>query len=266
MKNKNVALIALVSALLLSICVLSRGQFIDSASGLLHAPTAEMNPSGTFMITNNLLNRHAISPRWEYNTFGYGINITFLSRIEIGYVLTIIDDKRLKNPNEIDKIRFNQDRHFNAKFLLLKEGEFSQSWMPALAIGISDPVTGSGGGEYIGSNIEGGVGNGFFNRYYIVATKHFSTPYGRLGAHLGYQYNKRQDIHYNGPCAAIDWMPVWLQKENVVSTKLIAEYDARTFNIGAIVSLWKDHFDAMIEFQAMKWISAGIRYKLVLKP
>ncbi len=111
MKNKNVALIALVSALLLSICVLSRGQFIDSASGLLHAPTAEMNPSGTFMFTSNLLNKHAISPRWGYNTFGYGINFTFFSRLEIRYVLTIMDDKRKDNPSEIDLIRRNQDRH-----------------------------------------------------------------------------------------------------------------------------------------------------------
>lgn len=176
-----------------------------------------------------------------------------------------MDDKRKDNPSEIDLIRLNQDRHFYGKVQLLKEGEFSQKWLPSLAIGISDPVTGSDGGEYIGSNIEGGVGNGFFNRYYVVATKHFSTPYGKIGTHLGYQYNKRQGIHYDGPCAAVDWMPIWLQKENVVATKLIAEYDARTFNIGAIVSLWKDHFDAMIELQAMKWISAGIRYKLVLK-
>lgn len=51
----------------------------------------------------------------------------------------------------------------------------------------------------------------------------------------------------------------------MVRTKLISEFDGRTFNIGAIVSLWRDHFDAMIELQAMKWVTAGIRYKLVLK-
>ena len=48
-------------------------------------------------------------------------------------------------------------------------------------------------------------------------------------------------------------------------TKLIAEFDGRTFNIGAIVSLWRDHFDAMIELPAMKRVTAGVRYKVVVK-
>ena len=48
-------------------------------------------------------------------------------------------------------------------------------------------------------------------------------------------------------------------------TKLIAEFDGRTFNIGAIVSLWRDHFDAMIEQQAMKWVTAGGRDKVVVR-
>lgn len=242
-------------------------QFLDSGSGLLQAPSAEMNRSGTFMITNNFLNKHSLSPRWGYHTFGYGFNITFWSRLEVGYVMAIFDGKRHPNPSDRDLIMFNQDRHFTAKVLLLHEGDFGFSWIPALAIGVSDPVTGSGSGEYIGSNIEGSEsgGNGFFNRNYIVATKHFDLPIGVFGAHLGYQFNRRVDRPMNAPIAALDWHPVWLQKENWITTKLIAEYDARNFNAGFLVSVWRDHFDLMFDFQALKWVSAGIRYKLILK-
>lgn len=147
--------------------------------------------------------------------------------------------------------------------LLLKEGEFGLNWIPALAVGVCDPTSDASANDYVEGLSMGG--NAGFTRYYIAATKHFQTKVGEIGAHLGYQYNNIADVHYNAPCAAIDWMPIWLQKENVVRTKLISEFDGRTFNVGAIVSLWRDHFDAMIELQAMKWISAGIRYKLVLK-
>ena len=148
----------------------------------------------------------------------------------------------------------------------MKEGEFGKSWIPALAVGVSDPTT-ADVNKYAGidyTDFDVTSGNGYFNRYYAVATKHFSTPFGMLGAHLGYQYNRRAEFRYNGPCAAMDWEPVWLQKENVISTKLIAEYDARTFNIGFITSIWKDHFEVMVELQALKWFSAGVRFKTVL--
>ena len=256
-------LILAFSLLFALICMTSRGQFNDSSSGLLSCPSAEMPKSGTFMATGLLLNRNATAPAWNYNTIGYGISVVILPRIEIGYVMTIFNGKWAGDPNSIF---LNQDRHFYGKVQLLKEGEFGKEWIPSLAVGISDPTTGeTRKGDIDYTDFDVAEGNGYFNRYYAVATKHFYTPHGVVGAHLGYQYNKRVDIPMNGPCAAIDWMPVWLQKENVVATKLIAEYDARTFNVGAIISLWRDHFEAMFELQAMKWISAGIRYKLVLK-
>lgn len=263
-KKTNIRLVGISAVLMLLVCFVSRGQFWDSSTGLLQSPSAEMNKSGTFMITNNFMNEHSLASQWGYHTFGYGLNITFLKGIEVGYVCTIIDGKRHPNPTEIDLLMFNQDRHFTAKVLLFQEGEFGLKWMPALALGLSDPVTGSGGGEYIGSDITGGVGNGFFNRYYAVATKHLNTNFGSLGIHFGYQFNKREEMHMNGPCAAIDWKPIWLNKPNF-SLKAIAEYDTRTFNVGLIASIWRNRFDAMFELMAMKWINFGIRNKLQLK-
>lgn len=252
-------------AIMLLLCPGARGQFWDCGSGLLQMPSADMHKDGTFTITNNFINKHSIPDNsyWGYNTFSYGFGINLWSRLEIGYVCVLIDNSR--NPKEISnwyRIMFNQDRHFNAKVLLFREGEFGLSWMPALAVGVSDPTTGAGG-NYEEQKVAGN-GNGFFNRYYAVATKHFDTKYGKIGTHLGYQYNKRTDFPMNGPCAAIDWVPVWLNKPNF-SLKAIAEYDSRTFNVGFIASVWKEHFDVMFELMAMKWINFGVRYKLQLK-
>lgn len=262
MRDKKIKLSCAVFLVLLLFCAPARGQFWDSATGLLQCPSADMNREGTFMITNNFMNEHSLSPRWGYHTFEYGFNITFWSRLEVGYVCVIFDGKRHPNPSARDLIMFNQDRHFNAKVLLLREGEFGIKWMPALAVGVSDPTTGTGG-DYSEQKIDG-TSNGYFNRYYAVATKHFSTKVGTIGAHLGYQFNRRTDLPMNGPCAAIDWVPVWLDTP-AASVKFIAEYNARTFNVGFIASFWDDRFEAMFELMAMKWVNFGVRYKLMLK-
>ncbi len=254
----------LAVTLMLLACFVSRGQFWDSSTGLLQCPSAEMNRDGTFMITNNFMNKHSISDwYWGYHTFEYGFNINLWSRLEIGYACVILDGKRHLHPSERDLILFNQDRHFNAKILLLKEGDFGVSWLPALAIGASDPISGSNTDDYLRPNV-GGSDNGFFNRYYVVTTKHFRTSVGTIGSHLGYQFNRRTDFPMNGPCAAIDWVPVWLNMPNF-SLKAIAEFDSRTFNVGFIASIWEDRFEAMFELMAMKWVNFGVRYKLMLK-
>ena len=149
----------------------------------------------------------------------------------------------------------------------LREGEFGKSWIPALAVGVNDPTTGDVNKRSDIDLLDFDVssGNGFFNRVYVVATKHFPTPLGTLGAHVGYQYNRRDDRRYNGPCAALDWEPVWLRKEQWLTTKLIAEYDARTFNVGMIASVWDGHFELMVDLQALRWLSAGIRFKMILQ-
>ena len=260
---EKLKVLCLAAALMQLACFASRGQFWDSSTGLLQCPSAEMNREGTFMITNNFMNKHSISEwYWGDHTFEYGFNVSLWSRLEIGYVCVILDGKRKANPTERERITFNQDRHFTAKLLLFKEEEFGIKWLPAIAIGISDPTTGTGA-DYSEQAISGS-GNGYYNRYYAAATKHFNTQVGTIGAHLGYQYNKRTDLPMNGPCAAIDWVPVWLNKPNF-SLKAIAEYDSRTFNIGFIASIWQDRFEAMFELMALKWVNFGVRYKLHLK-
>ena len=261
----------LVMALALLSAAPARAQFTDGSTGLLQMPTADMQDDGTFFVTTNYINKHSLAPKhWAYNTFQYGIAISLWKRFEIGYVCTIFNGAWDPRPEEEVgyrwKIMRNQDRHFTGRVCLLREGEFGLTWLPALVLGVSDPVTGSGGGEYIGSDVDGSAGNGYFNRNFAVLTKHFQTPWGQLGAHVGYQFNHRKDYAINGPCIGVDWSPVWIQDKGILdNAKIILEYDSRTVNMGFIASIWNNHFEAMFELQNFRWVNFGLRYKLQLK-
>ena len=68
MKNKlsNLLWFFITAAFMLLMCPVSRGQLWNSSTGLLQCPSADMNPSGTLMITTNFLNEHSLNPRWGY--------------------------------------------------------------------------------------------------------------------------------------------------------------------------------------------------------
>lgn len=245
----------------------AHAQFTDSGTGLLSAPSADMNASGTFMITNNFLNEH-ITPDnktefpWDYHTFAYGFDVTFWSRLEIAYVCVLFNGKWSPSATTArQKIIVNQDRHFAAKVLALKEGEIWK-WTPSIAFGVSDPISGTNG-DYADQK-PSETGNGFFNRYYAMATKHFQTSFGEVGAHLGYQYSVRRDWNRKGVIAAVDWRPVWIQNR-WFSPKFVLEYDANTVNFGFLSSIWDDRFEAMFCLQNFRWVSFGLRFKLRLK-
>lgn len=261
--------IILLIATFFFVAAVSRAQFADCSTGLLQMPTADMQADGTFMITNNYLNQYATAPKWNYGTFQYGIYVSFWERLEIGYVCTIFNGSWDPRPDEEktyrERIMRNQDRHFVGRVCLLREGEFGLNWMPALVVGISDPTTGGGGREYVSGDVSG-TGNGYFNRNYVVLSKHFMTPWGLLGAHAGYQFNKRKDYHINAPCVGVDWSPVWLQHHGILDeVNVIAEYDSRTVNLGFIASIWENRFEAMFELQSFQWVNFGLRYKLRIK-
>lgn len=250
----------------------SYAQFVDCTKGLLIMPSAEMEENGTFMISNSFLNEHFLPDNysfefpWDYNTFGYGFSITFWSRLEVSYVCTLFNGKW--SPSSVSgrsKIVRNQDRHFAARFQLLRENDFFE-WVPSVVVGISDPVTAVGGGYIEGQGIQE-TGNGYFNRYYIVATKHFDSSVGEFAGHAAFQYTKRKDFSATGPCVAITWNPVWLNQTDffLSSFRLIAEYDAMNFNVGFSSSIWHDHFEGWFCFQGCQWISAGLRYKVVIR-
>lgn len=203
----------LIAALLAVVFgIISYGQFADCSTGLLQMPTAEMQDDGTFMLTNNFLNKHALaSSEWDYNTFQYGVYVSFWGRVEIGYVCTLFNDYWKGRQTRKGVWMINQDRHFTGRVMLIRENEFGWNWVPSVVVGASDPFTGSGDAEYASMSDISGGGNGFFNRYFIVTTKHFDTSFGKIGTHAGYQINHRTDYSINGLCAGIDWTPVWIQ-------------------------------------------------------
>ena len=238
----------------------SYAQLTDGLTGLLHMQNAEMQKDGTVIIGGNYLNKHNLPNNnwWGYDSFNYFLNITFLDRIEIAYICTLVKGQPNFNywPEQTWNKFVNQDRHFAAKIQLVKEGEWWKH-MPSIAIGVSDPTTASGG-DYTDFNASV-HNNGFFNRWFIAMTKHFNLPLGELGIHATYLYNKRKDYPLNGPAFGINLRPAFHKNLNI-----IAEYDAKTINVGALYSIWADHFNLLFELQDGKYISAGLVYKVNL--
>lgn len=242
----------------------SKAQFTDGMTGLLHMVNAEVQKDGTFMLGGNMLhNQNLPSPHWwvtksgRYNTYNYFVNMTLFDRIEVAYICTLIKG-RPDWPSFTWEKFVNQDRHFAGKIQLTKEGEWWKH-MPAIAVGVSDPTTGGSAGDYTDMNVDG-IGNGFFNRWFAAVTKHFNIPYGELGLHATYLKNKRTDYPLNGLGWGVNFRPDFHKNLNV-----IIEHDTKTLNIGAIYSLWADHFNFLFELQDGKYVSCGLVYKVNLK-
>lgn len=72
-------------------------QFTNGVTGLLHMPNAEMQKDGTFVIGGNFLNKKNMPNDnwWGYDTYNYFINITFLSRLEVSYICTLVQGKKM---------------------------------------------------------------------------------------------------------------------------------------------------------------------------
>lgn len=250
--------------ILLASSFVAHAQFVDGTKGLLCMPSAEFEEDATFTITNNFLNKQFLPPykgyEWDRKgTFGYGFSVTLWSRLEIAYVCTLIDSHSQRPGVHT----INQDRHFAARVGITKDGEWGQKWLPAIAIGLSDPVTG-GRQDYIGSDVSSG--NGFFNRFYITMSKEFKTSWGDVSGHLGYQYSLRTDAMPTGVQAAVSWEPKWLNNPewfmNSFSTTL--EWDARYVNLGVNASIWKNRVEIMAMLLNMQYPMVGARFKLAL--
>ena len=239
-------------------------QLTDGMTGLLHMANAEMQKDGTVMIGGNFLNKHNLPSNWwwGYDTYNYYVTITFLDRIEVSYICTLVQGKPGTGYHwpEFTYGKFvNQDRHFAGKIQLIKEGEWWKH-MPSMVVGVSDPTSGGSAGDYIDMKV-GGNGNGFFNRWFAAMSKHFQLKgIGELGLHATYLYNERTDYPLNGIGWGINFRPNLHKNLN-----LIVEHDTKTLNIGAIYSLWADHFNLIFELQDGKYISVGFAYKVNLK-
>lgn len=246
--------------LLLSVCAV-KAQYTYGTTGLLHMPTADMQRDKTFMAGGGYLNSQATPSRWNYNTWNYYINITFFPWLEVAYTCTIFDEWARGGKVYMK----NQDRSFHGRLRLWKEGWWKE-WTPQIVVGVNDFTTG-GGTDYTDMAIEGN-GNGFFNRYYVAATKHISW-HGEWGIHAAYVYNRRYKDKLNGPAFGVNYQFA-LAGENffqkaINGLNLMGEYDSKHVNIGATYSIWKDHINIIGELYECKHPSVGVFFKVHLK-
>lgn len=163
----------------------------------------------------------------------------------------------------------NQDRNFSVRLRLLKEGQWWK-YMPAIVIGSNDVTTRPGDDSSTNFSNPKGTGNGFWNRYFIVATKHLAFKnMGELGVHLAYVYNRRKDYPLNGPAIGANFRfslsPISFINKAVNNLNLMAEYDSKSINCGFEYSFWKDYINAVVELNRYKYFSGGLVFKLHLK-
>lgn len=246
----KVRLYAILLSLLIAIPAVA--QLTYGTTGLLHAPSAEMQKDKTFMIGGNFMNKEITPPNWYYHTYNYYLNVTIFPWLEVAYTCTLFDAEALGlGPYGYSGFT-NQDRYFSVRLRLLEEGQFWKH-MPAVVVGSSDPFT-STGHQFTTES-----GNGYFCRYFVAATKHFPIGNEKVGVHLSYLYNKRKDYKLNGLAGGITWNPSFHPE-----LRLIAEYDTKDVALGATYLLFKHvHFQA--ELQRMKYFTGGITFKIHLK-
>ena len=251
-------------------------QFTYGTTGLLNMPTADMQRDKTFMFGGGFLEKHATPARWTYNTFNYYLDITIFPWLEVSYICTLHKAMEVDPaygpgfwvPSTYGKF-VNQDRNFAVRLRLWKEGWWKE-WTPQLVLGANDPGSfDNNGGGNINFNQEAGTHN-YFNRFFLAATKHlFFQNVGELGLHMAYIYSRATGLNYEGPALGVNFrccLPdTSLGNKILNGLNLMAEYDARTINIGFNYAVWKDRFNLIAELNDGKYLSAGLYFKICLK-
>ena len=219
-------------------------QNYHGTTGLLQAPSAEMDSTGTFRGRISYLDSGMLPKMPPYgddkpfNTMCYTIGMTLFPWLEMSYTGVLV--KMHRNHKRSEPMGYyNEDRHFNVKIRPLKEGK----WWPAIAAGWDD--FGSFKWLKINTSI---TGNNHFEHLYLTVTKHFTIRKHVLGAHLAYRYytsdaNKERrglaggvtDSPYLGE--KLQHPRAWLQRPRV-----IVEWDGVGVNAGADVLLWRHLF------------------------
>ena len=240
-------------------------------------PTADMQRDKTFMFGGGFLEKHATPARWTYNTFNYYFDITIFPWLEVSYICTLHKAMEVDPaygpgfwvPSTYGKF-VNQDRNFAVRLRLWKEGWW-KDWTPQVVIGTNDPGShDSYGGGSISTGGEQG-NNNFLTRYWLAATKHFEfRKIGTLGVHAAFVIgNAMLFEHYKKPAVGVNFKFELSSHEFLINAlnglNLMAEYDARTCNVGFEYSFWKDYINAIVELNRCRYFSGGIVFKIHLK-
>lgn len=153
-------------------------QAMYGTTGLLHAPTAEMQKDKTILIGGSMIDQNIYrSGYWnshkEYNpyTYNYYLNITFFPWLEVAYTCTLVKGVPGWPQQTLGKF-VNQDRSFHFRLRAWKEGWW-KLWTPQIVLGANDPGSHSdhGGGNITFDNADENTNH--LTRFYLAATKHF---------------------------------------------------------------------------------------------
>jgi hypothetical protein len=253
MKTKQIHIVTIILSLFLAMTpAMLSAQYSYGVTGLLHAPTAEMQKDKTVMLGANFLNKELTPPTWYYDTYNYYLNVTIFPFLEVAYTCTLFKAEALGLKPYGYTGFTNQDRYFSIRLRLLEEGQFWK-YAPAVVFGTSDPFTSSG------HVLAPENGNGYFSRFFMAATKHVAIGREDIAVSLSYIYSKRKDYDMNGVAGGISYKPSFLP-----DMRVIAEYDSKDFAFGATY-LFFNHLQAMVELQKMKYLSGGLTFKFNLK-
>ena len=276
-EKRRKVIITLVLLLLISLPVTLYAQARFGTTGLLSMPTADMQRDKTSMIRVNMIDKHILSSYWskgkEYNpyTYSYYVNITFFPWLEVAYTCTLVKGRYNSNywPEQTWGKFVNQDRNFSGRLRFWKEGWW-KAWTPQIVFGANDPGSfdGNGGGN-INFSQESGTHN-YFNRFFLTATKHLDfRNIGELGVHAAYIYSRATGLRYEGPALGTNFRfrlsEISFLNKALNGLNLMAEYDARTVNVGFNYSVWKDRFNLTAALNDGKYLSAGVYFRISLK-
>lgn len=281
--------IIFIGIMMVGMSICGKAQSVYGTTGLLHAPTADMQRDKTFMFGGSFINKNATPGKWRfntytYNTFNYYLNITILPWLEVGY--NMILNQGIPNstywPKQTWKKNSNQDRSFHFRLRLWKEGWW-KPWAPQIVLGSNDPVThDSYGGGDISLNSSGESGtNNYLTRWYLVVTKHFAIDeIGELGAHLAFNWGgAKLEPEYKLTSVGINFQfglsdDGAFIKRTINGLNLMAEIcpkpksqkeENEVMNIGLRYKIWRDYINLIMEMNECKYFIGGIQFKVHLK-
>lgn len=254
-------------------------QHIYGTTGLLYAPTAEMQKEKTFMIGGSMIDHNIYrSSYWsnsrEYNpyTFNYYLNITIFPWLEVAYTCTLVKGAHGSSywPQQTCGKFTNQERSFHFRLRAWKEGWW-KAWTPQIVLGANDPGSyeSSGGGNITFDNV--GENTNHLTRFYLAATKHFTfQQWGTLGIHAsviqfdgldldndhGFTFGANYRFHRQGDS-------FWTKALNGLN--LMGEYYDGVVNVGGNYAVWKDRINVTASLYNGRYWSVGLYFRVCLK-
>ena len=107
-----------IATLLISVSSMLSAQLTYGTTGLLHAPSAEMQKDKTVMLGGNFMNKEITPPTWYYHTYNYFLNVTILPWMEVAYTCTLFKAEALGLKPYGYSGFTNQDRYFSIRLKL----------------------------------------------------------------------------------------------------------------------------------------------------